>query len=75
MSERFTIETVKRIHDEKNPEDCLEIGTDADTQELVEIRSMHWNHLTNKWDTQQRVVIDPSGVDTLIAALEYFKTR
>jgi len=74
MSEpRFTMETIKRIFDEKHPNECLEIGMDADTGELVEIRSMHWNDLTQKWDIQQRIAMHRESVDLVQQALTFFK--
>lgn len=72
---RFTIETVKRIYDEKHPDEMLEIGWSADGEvgDLLEIRSCSYNELTAKYSIVQRVIIHPDAIDTVIAALETFK--
>jgi hypothetical protein len=69
----FTLETVKRIYDERFPKEYLEIGLDADTGELIEIRSCMLNELTQNFDIIQRVVIHPDSMDLVIQALESFR--
>lgn len=71
--QRFTLETVKRIYDDNHPQECLEICMDADTGQLIEIRSCRLNELTQHFDIIQRITIHPSAVDLLQQALTFFK--
>ena len=73
--QRFTVETVKRIYDDKDPNNWIEIGPDADTGDLLEIRSMSFNEITRKGDITQRIAIVPESIDTFIHVLESFKPR
>ena len=74
---KFEIETVKRIYDERFPDTYLEIGTDADTGQAVEIRSVTitYNELANKHitDIQQRIAFDPEAIPFIIEALQHFR--
>lgn len=74
---RFQTVTYQRVYDEKSPNDYLEICPDADTGDLVEIRSItiSYNELTNKHvpEIQQRIAFDPEAIPFIIEALQHFR--
>jgi hypothetical protein len=68
---KVQIETIKRIYDERFPDHYLEIGTDADTGQAVEIRSVYLSG--DLPVVQQRIAFDPEAIPFIIDALQHFQ--